>query len=73
MNVELFPSLIRSFYGPNGGFHIQFNVVGKDTLCDAQVHPGEYQGLVVRIAGYSVLFNEISKLAQDDVIARTEY
>jgi len=73
MKTELFPSLIRSFYGPNGGFHIQFNVVGKETLCDAQVCPESYLGLVVRIAGYSVLFNEISKPAQNDIIARTEY
>jgi len=73
MKSELFPSLIRSFYGPNGGYHIQFNVVGKETLCDAQVKPESYLGLVVRIAGYSVLFNEISRPAQDDIIARTEY
>ena len=64
---------MRSFYGPNGGYHLQFNVIGKDTLCDAQIHPENYQGLVVRIAGYSVYFNEISKLAQDEIIARTHY
>ncbi|MHA1670907.1 MAG: glycine radical domain-containing protein [Promethearchaeota archaeon] len=42
-------------------------------MCDAQKNPNQYRGLVVRIAGYSVLFNEISKTAQDDVIARTQY
>jgi len=73
LKVELFPPFVRSFYGANGGYHLQFNVVGKDTLCDAQKSPEKYPGLVVRIAGYSVLFNEISKLAQDDIIARTEY
>lgn len=71
--IELFPALIRSFFGVNGGYHLQFNVVGKETLCDAQDNPDLYPGLVVRIAGYSVLFNELSKTAQDDIIARTEY
>jgi len=73
LNAEIFPSLIRTFFQPDGGFHIQFNVVGKDTLCEAQQNPDEYQGLVVRIAGYSVLFTELSKMAQDEIIARTEY
>ncbi len=70
---ELFPSLIRSYFTENGGYHIQFNVVGKDTLYDAQVHPEKHLGLVVRIAGYSVLFNELSTNAQNEIIARTEY
>lgn len=73
MNPELFLSLIRSFFRVNGGYHIQFNVVGKDVLCKAQQNPESYQSLVVRIAGYPVLFNELSKSAQDDIIARTEY
>ncbi len=71
--IELFPALIRTYFMPRGGFHVQFNVVGKETLCDAQENPYNYPGLVVRIAGYSVLFNELSKIAQDDIIARTEY
>jgi len=73
LKLELFVPLIRTFFVENGGFHIQFNVVGKQTLCDAQKNPEEYQGLVVRIAGYSVLFTEISKPAQDDIIARTQF
>ncbi|MFX0188120.1 MAG: glycyl radical protein [Candidatus Hodarchaeota archaeon] len=73
LKLELFPSLIRTFFQPNGGYHIQFNVVGKDVLCDAQKNPEQYRGLVVRIAGYSVLFNELSKGAQDEIIARTQY
>ncbi|MHA1803730.1 MAG: glycyl radical protein, partial [Promethearchaeota archaeon] len=71
--IELFPSLIRSFFTKDGGYHIQFNVVGKDTLLDAQKHPEKHVGLVVRIAGYSVLFNELSENAQNEIIARTEY
>ncbi|MHA1146857.1 MAG: glycyl radical protein [Promethearchaeota archaeon] len=71
--LDLFPALIGGFYGKNGGYHLQFNVIGKETLCDAQTHPEQYPGLVVRIAGYSVLFNELSIPAQDDIITRTEY
>ncbi|TFG12949.1 MAG: formate C-acetyltransferase/glycerol dehydratase family glycyl radical enzyme [Promethearchaeota archaeon] len=73
LRLDLFSPLIRTFFQPDGGFHIQFNVVGKDTLCQAQKHPDEYRGLIVRIAGYSVIFTELSKIAQDEIIARTEY
>ncbi|NVM17834.1 MAG: formate C-acetyltransferase/glycerol dehydratase family glycyl radical enzyme [Candidatus Lokiarchaeota archaeon] len=73
LKMELFVPLIRTYFVENGGFHVQFNVLEKQTLCDAQRNPEEYQGLVVRIAGYSVLFTEISKPAQDDIIARTQF
>ncbi|MFX0008393.1 MAG: pyruvate formate lyase family protein, partial [Candidatus Hermodarchaeota archaeon] len=73
MRSELFLPLIRSFFVENGGYHIQFNVIGRNTLCDAQNNPKNYPNLVVRIAGYPVLFNELSKSAQDDIIARTEF
>lgn len=53
--------------------HIQFNVVSKDTLIDAQKHPESYKGLVVRVAGYSAFFVELNKEIQDDIIARTEH
>ncbi|MFW9937403.1 MAG: glycyl radical protein [Candidatus Thorarchaeota archaeon] len=71
--IETFVPLIRSFFKKNGGFHIQFNVVGKETLCDAQKNPNNYRGLVVRIAGYAVYFTELSEIAQNDIIARTQY
>ena len=70
---EIFVPLIQSFFEPNGGYQVQFNIVGKDALCEAQKNPDEYRGLVVRIAGYSVYFTELSKTAQDEIIARTEY
>jgi pyruvate formate-lyase/glycerol dehydratase family glycyl radical enzyme len=73
LKLEIFSPLIRTYFQPDGGFHIQFNVVGKETLCEAQKNPDEYRGLVVRIAGYSVIFTELSKIAQDEIIARTEY
>jgi len=73
LKIELFLPLIRTYFEENGGYHIQFNVVGKEILCDAQINPKEYQGLVVRIAGYAVLFTELSKSAQDEIIGRTEF
>lgn len=73
LNKDIFLPLVESYFETEGGFQIQFNVVGKKTLCDAQEHPENYQGLVVRIAGYSVYFTELSKAAQDEIIARTIY
>lgn len=57
----------------NGGTHVQYNVVGRDTLLDAQQHPENYKGLVVRVAGYSAFFTALDKALQDDIIARTEH
>ena len=70
--IDLFVPLLRSFFKKKGGYHIQFNIVGKETLLEAQNFPENYTNLVVRIAGYPVLFNELSKTAQDSIIARTE-
>lgn len=53
--------------------HIQFNVISRQTLIDAQKHPENYKGLVVRVAGYSAFFVELNKEIQDDIIARTEH
>ncbi|HBU11394.1 MAG TPA: formate C-acetyltransferase/glycerol dehydratase family glycyl radical enzyme [Clostridiales bacterium] len=69
--LEKFSSLIRS-YLDLGGSHVQFNVVSADTLKEAQKNPEEYASLVVRVAGYSAFFNEISKEVQDSIIMRTE-
>ncbi|MFX1568154.1 MAG: glycyl radical protein [Promethearchaeota archaeon] len=73
LNIEILNPLLRTFFVPEGGYQIQFNVVGKEALCDAQLNPDNYRGLVVRVAGYSVYFTELSKDAQDEIIARTEY
>ena len=51
---------------------MQFNVVSRETLLDAQAHPENYKNLVVRVAGYSALFTTLSKSLQDDIIKRTE-
>jgi formate C-acetyltransferase len=55
-----------------GGTHIQYNVVSRDMLLDAQKHPDNYRGMVVRVAGYSAFFTSLDKAIQDDIIARTE-
>ncbi len=70
--IDKFPALIRTFFNYNGGFQVQFNIVGKEILLEAQKNPDEYRDLVVRVAGYSVLFTELSKVAQEDIINRTE-
>lgn len=69
--LENFISLIRAFFDQKGS-HMQFNVVSRDTLIDAQNHPENYKNLVVRVAGYSALFTSLSRSLQDDIIARTE-
>lgn len=53
--------------------HVQFNVISANTLRDAQKNPQNYKGLVVRVAGYSAFFTELSKEIQNDIIQRTEH
>ena len=69
--LEKFVALIRSYFDQKG-MHMQFNVVSRETLLDAQAHPENYKHLVVRVAGYSALFTTLSKSLQDDIIRRTE-
>lgn len=57
----------------NGGFHIQFNVVDSRMLKDAQDNPNNYRDLLVRVAGFTQYWCEVSKPIQDELIARTEY
>jgi len=65
-------SLIRAYF-KLGGHHIQFNVVSADTLRAAQKEPEKYRNLIVRVAGYSDYFNNLSKTLQDEIISRTEH
>ena len=69
--LENFVALIRSYFDQKGS-HMQFNVVDRETLLDAQKNPDKYKHLVVRVAGYSALFTTLSKSLQDDIINRTE-
>ena len=64
--------LIKTFFNRLHGYHVQYNVVDKETLLDAQAHPEKHKDLVVRVAGYSAFFNVLSKQTQDDIIGRTE-
>jgi pyruvate formate-lyase/glycerol dehydratase family glycyl radical enzyme len=64
--------LLRTFFNRLEGFHVQYNVVSRDMLLDAQKNPEKHRNLIVRVAGYSAFFNILSKATQDDIIQRTE-
>lgn len=64
--------IIRTFFNRLHGYHVQYNVVSRETLRDAQAHPDKHRDLIVRVAGYSAFFNVLSKQTQDDIIERTE-
>lgn len=69
--LENFVALVQGYFDRKGS-HMQFNVVSRETLRDAQKHPEKYSGLVVRVAGYSALFTTLSRSLQEDIINRTE-
>lgn len=85
LNVRLHPSALSdkakiaklaqalSVYFRKGGFQVQFNIIGKEVLIDAQENPQNYQSLVVKVAGFSCFYIELEKKWQDHLIARTEY
>ena len=85
LNVKLSPSAVKTEEGINKFVnfiyaymklkltHIQFNVIGVETLKKAQMEPEKYGNLVVRVAGYSAFFSELNKKIQDDIIHRTEH
>jgi formate C-acetyltransferase len=64
--------LVRGYF-TLGGHHLQFNVVTADTLRDAQAHPEQHRDLIVRVAGYSDYFCDLTSPLQDEIIARTEH
>lgn len=71
-NQQKLEMIIRTFFDHLDGYHVQYNVVSKETLLDAQVHPEDHKDLIVRVAGYSAFFNVLSRATQDDIIGRTE-
>ncbi len=85
LNMKIHPSAVKGIDGSNklitlikkffelGGYHIQFNIVDSRLLRDAQKHPEKYRSLIVRVAGFSAYWVELSKAIQDEIIVRTEY
>lgn len=71
-NKQKIEMLIRTFFNRLEGYHVQYNVVSRETLIDAQKYPEKHKDLIVRVAGYSAFFNVLSKATQDDIIGRTE-
>ena len=83
MNMKFHPSNMKSeddlkklgsmikTYPTHGGKHIQFNVVDREEMLDAQAHPEEHPELTVRVAGYSAYFTRLPESIQDEVIERT--
>ena len=75
---EMEKSLERNCFMPvsythlRKGMHVQFNVVDRNTLIDAQNNPDKHKDLVIRVAGYSAHFTKLAKETQDNIIARTE-
>ena len=72
-NKQKLEMLIRTFFNRLHGYHVQYNIVSKETLIDAQKHPEKNKDLIVRVAGYSAFFVELSKEIQDDIIRRTAH
>lgn len=69
--LESMVALVRTYFNLDG-HHLQFNVIDRQTLVKAQQYPEDYRDLIVRVAGYSDHFNNLSKELQDEIIARTE-
>ena len=69
--LDQMANLIRTYFNLDG-HHIQFNVIDRQTLINAQKHPEDYKDLIVRVAGYSDHFRNLSKALQDEIIERTE-
>lgn len=70
--ARLLLSLVKTYFD-EGGSHIQFNCVSRETLCDAQAHPENHKSLVVRVAGFSAYFTRLDQGVQNEIIKRTEY
>ena len=84
LNMKFAPGMLRTSEGKQkfadllgtyfdqGGNHVQFNILDRKTLLDAKEHPESYRNLVVRVAGYSAFWVELTPAVQDEIISRTE-
>ncbi len=66
-------AMLRAFFDDLKGWHVQYNIVSRETLLAARQDPGSYRDLVVRVAGYSAFFTTLAPDTQEDIIARTEH
>ena len=85
LNMKFAPGILKSkegrkkfgdmlgTYFDQGGFHVQFNILDKETLLEAKAHPEQYKNMVVRVAGYSAFWGELVPEVQDDIINRTDH
>ena len=69
--LDQMANLVRTYFNMDG-HHIQFNVIDRETLIDAQKNPQDYKDLIVRVAGYSDHFHNLSRELQDEIIGRTD-
>jgi formate C-acetyltransferase len=69
---KAFRYLVETYF-KLGGLEVQFNVVSRETLLEAQKHPEKHQDLIVRVSGFSAYFVTLDRVLQDEIIARTEY
>ena len=65
--------MLRTFFTDLKGWHVQYNIVSRETLLAAKKYPEKYRDLIVRVAGYSAFFTTLAPDTQDDIIARTEH
>ena len=70
--MRKFLVLIKTYFDL-GGYHVQFNVVSRETLLDAQAHPERYKDLIIRVAGFSAYWIDLARGVQDEIISRTEH
>ena len=64
--------MLKTFFADLKGWHVQYNIVSRETLLAAKKNPENYRDLIVRVAGYCAFFTNLSPDTQDDIIARTE-
>ncbi|HEX2967140.1 MAG TPA: pyruvate formate lyase family protein, partial [Syntrophorhabdaceae bacterium] len=71
-SINKMQALMKTFFD-RGGWHVQFNITGKEELLQAKEHPDQHKDLVVRVAGYSAYFVDLPSAVQDEIINRTEH